>query len=102
MSHDKSAITLMGTRNLKRRRTEINLLKGLMYLWIQIEKTVKTMWPEFEYIFPFDHICGHDRQRPDGLTTTGLNNKGFGGAQPKMRVTKIEEDDVHGIGIHAT
>ena len=42
--------------------------------------------------------CG---QRPDGLTTTGLN-KGFGGAQPKVRLRKVEEVDVDNIGINAT
>jgi hypothetical protein len=36
-----------------------------------------------------------------GLTTAG-QNKGFGGTQPKMRLTKIEEDDVNNIGINAT
>jgi hypothetical protein len=46
---------------------------------------VTTLWPEFDYVFLFDHSCGHDRQRPDDLTTAGLN-KGFGGAQPKMKV----------------
>ncbi len=60
---------------------------------------VRTLWPEFEYVFLFDHSCGHDRQRPDGLTTTGLN-KGFGGAQPRMRDTKIGEDDE--VGRYAT
>jgi hypothetical protein len=60
---------------------------------------VQTLWPEFEYVFPFDRSCGHDRQQPDGLTTTGLN-KGFGGAQPKMRLMKIEEDDIDNIGIN--
>ena len=49
-----------------------------------------TLWPEYEYVFLFDHSCGHDRQRPDGLTTIGLN-KGFGGAQARMRDSKIEE-----------
>jgi hypothetical protein len=44
---------------------------------------VNTLWPEFDYVFLFDHSCGHDRQRPDGLTVTGLN-KGMGGAQPRM------------------
>jgi hypothetical protein len=63
---------------------------------------VRTLWHEFEYVFLFDHACGgHDRQQPDDLTTTGLN-KAFGGAQPKMRLTKIEEDDVNNIGINAT
>jgi hypothetical protein len=61
---------------------------------------VQTLWPEFKYGFLFYHSCGHDRQRPDGLTATGLN-KGFGGAQPKMRLTEIEEDDVNNIGINA-
>ena len=61
---------------------------------------LKTLWPEFDYVFLFDHSCGHDRQRPDGLTITGLN-KGFGGAQPKMRDTRIGEDDTD-IGIHKT
>jgi hypothetical protein len=62
---------------------------------------VTTLWPEFDYVFLFDHSCGHDRQRPDGLTTTGLN-KGFGGAQPKMRVSTIADNDVNNIGIYAT
>jgi hypothetical protein len=61
---------------------------------------VKTLWPEFDFVFLFDHSCGHDRQRPDGLTITGLN-KGFGGAQPKMRNTKIGDDDID-IGDFAT
>jgi hypothetical protein len=61
---------------------------------------VRTHWPEFEiFFFLFDHSCGHDRQRLDGLTTTGLN-KGFGGAQPRMRRdTKIGDNDV---GTYAT
>ena len=63
---------------------------------------VKTMWPEFAYVFLFDHSCGHNRQCPDGLTTTGLNKKGFGGAQPKMRDTRMGKEDDTDIGIHAT
>ena len=51
---------------------------------------VKTLWPEYDYVFLFDHSCGHDRKRPDGLTTKGLN-KGFGGSQPTMRPTIIED-----------
>jgi hypothetical protein len=61
---------------------------------------VKTLWPEFDYVFLFDHSCGHDRQRPDGLTTVGLN-KGFGGAQRKMRDAEIGKDNME-VGIHAT
>jgi hypothetical protein len=61
---------------------------------------VNTLWPEFDYVFLFDHSCGHDRQRPDGLTVTGFN-KGLGGAQPRMRDTRIREDNSD-IGLHAT
>jgi hypothetical protein len=44
---------------------------------------VNTLWPQFDCVFLFVHFCGHDRQRPDGLTVTGLN-KGLGGAQPRI------------------
>jgi hypothetical protein len=44
---------------------------------------VNTSSPEFDCVFLFDHSCGHDRQRPDGLTVTGLS-KGLGGAQQKL------------------
>jgi hypothetical protein len=27
---------------------------------------VKTLHPEFDFVFLFDHSCGHDIQRPDG------------------------------------
>jgi hypothetical protein len=29
---------------------------------------VKNLWPQFDFVFLFDHSCGHDRRRPDGLT----------------------------------
>jgi hypothetical protein len=38
----------------------------------------------------FDHSCGHDRKRPDGLSANNLN-KGFGGAQNKMRDTVMQD-----------
>jgi len=34
---------------------------------------VKTLYPEFDFIFLFDHSCGHDRQRPDGLSVPKVN-----------------------------
>jgi hypothetical protein len=61
---------------------------------------VNTLWPEFDCVCLFDHSCGHDCQRPDGLTVTGLN-KGLGGAQPRMRDARIGEDDSD-VGLHAT
>ena len=62
---------------------------------------MKSLWPDFDVLFLFDHSCGHDRRRPDGLTTKSLN-KGFGEAQPNMRDSKIEADNKDNIGEHAT
>ncbi len=56
---------------------------------------VQTLHPEFEFIFLFDHSCGHDWQRPDGLSVPKVN-KSFGGAQPKMRKSKMETEEFLG------
>ena len=44
----------------------------------------------FEFIFFFDHSSGHDRLRPDGLNSNGLN-KYYGGGQQKMRKSNIKD-----------
>ena len=56
---------------------------------------VTTLHPEFEFLFLFDHSCGHDRQRPDGLSVTKVN-KTAGGVQPKMRQSKMETEEFLG------
>ena len=56
---------------------------------------VKVLYPEYDYIFLFDHSCGHDRKRPDGLCANSIR-KGFGGKQPRMRNTVIESDSYLG------
>ena len=43
-------------------------------------------------LFLFDHSCGHDRKRDDGLNYNDMN-KGFGGKQPQMRSSLIERAD---------
>jgi hypothetical protein len=60
---------------------------------------VNTLWREFDCVFLLDHSCSYDHQRPDGLTATGPN-KGLGGAQPKMRNTRIGQDDMES-DVHA-
>lgn len=50
---------------------------------------------QYEYIFYFDHSSGHDKLRPDGLNVNDMN-KGFGGAQTKMRQTSIVNDSYLG------
>jgi hypothetical protein len=56
---------------------------------------IQTLHPEFEFIFHFDHSCGHDRQQLDGLSVPKVN-KSFGGTQPKMRKSKIEAEEFLG------
>jgi hypothetical protein len=44
-----------------------------------------------EYVL-FDHSCGHDRKRPDGLYVNSTR-KGFGGKQTVMRDSKMESEE---------
>ncbi len=53
------------------------------------------LYPENEYMFLFDHSCGHDRKRPDGLCVNSMR-KGFGGKQSVMRESKIESTEYLG------
>jgi hypothetical protein len=62
---------------------------------------VKVLWPDFVFIFHFDHSCRHDWRRPDELNTKSLN-KGFGGAPIKMRDSKIAADDEDNMGGYPT
>ncbi len=55
---------------------------------------VTMLHPEFDYLFLFDHSCGHDRQREDGLNA-GKMLKGYGGKQPKMRATEIKQKEAY-------
>ena len=46
------------------------------------------LYPNFDFIFLFDHSCGDDKQREDGLNAENME-KGYGGKQSKLRDTKI-------------
>ena len=52
---------------------------------------LKCLHPEFDYLFLFDHSCGHDRQREDGLNVENMS-KSFGGKQSNLRDTLIKEE----------
>jgi hypothetical protein len=68
------------------------------HMVLQFEDCIDVMevlYPDFEYVFLFDHSCGHDRKRPDGLCVNSIR-KGFGGKQPMMRDTKIESEEYLG------
>jgi hypothetical protein len=43
------------------------------------------------FIFMLDHLCGHDRQREDGLNAEKMN-KSYGGNQPKMQDTYMPQE----------
>jgi hypothetical protein len=48
--------------------------------------------PQFDYLFLFDHSCGHDKQREDGLNVKNMT-KSFGGKQAYLHDTIIKEHD---------
>ena len=43
----------------------------------------------FDYLFLFDHSCGHDRMRPDALNINSMN-VGYGGKGTKMHCSVIK------------
>jgi hypothetical protein len=68
---------------------------------IQFEDCVdclKVIDPQFEYAFLFDHSQGHAKKLANGLDSYSMN-KGYGGAQPRMRESNIKEDDGY-LGMH--
>ena len=52
---------------------------------------LKVLYPQHNFLFLLDHSCGHDRQRVDGLNVENMN-KLYGGNKPKMRDTKIAQE----------
>ena len=50
------------------------------------------LYSEYNTIFLFNHSCGHDRKRPDGLNFNGLS-KGYSGKQQKMRSSVIVQKE---------
>lgn len=50
---------------------------------------LKILYPQFDYIFLFDHSSGHAKKRANGLNVTSMN-KGYGG-ENNMRSTIIEK-----------
>ena len=63
---------------------------------IQFEDCVdclKVMYPQFDFVFLFDHSQGqHAKKLPNGLDAYSMN-RGFEGAQPKMRESRIKAED---------
>lgn len=60
---------------------------------LQLEDCVdvlKMLYPEFQFLFLFDHSCGHDKAREDALNARNMNTM-FGGSVPKMHDTVLRE-----------
>ena len=51
-----------------------------------------TLYPQYDYLFLFDHSCGHDKQREDGLNVQKMS-KLYGGKQPIMRDTVLTKEE---------
>jgi len=64
---------------------------------LQLEDYVdvlKVLFQGYAFLFLFDHSCGHDRQREDGLNIEKMN-KEFGRAQPPLWDTITKQKQVY-------
>ena len=52
---------------------------------------IQALYPEFDTVWHFDHSCGHDRGRGDGLSV-GNMTVNWGGKQSRVRDTEIKEE----------
>ncbi|KAI2499926.1 hypothetical protein MHU86_14547 [Fragilaria crotonensis] len=72
------------------------------HMSIQFEDCVdciKVLYPQFDFVFLFDHSQGHAKKLMGGLDAYSMN-RGYGGAQPMMRESKIKEHDGY-LGFNA-
>ncbi len=63
------------------------------HMVLQLEDCVdclQVLAPQFDYLFLFDHSCGHDKQWEDGLNMENMT-KSFGGKQAHLHDTLIKE-----------
>jgi hypothetical protein len=62
---------------------------------LQMEDCVdvmKVLYPNVDLLLLFDHSCGHDRQREDGLNVENMS-KGYGGKQSRLHPSLIKQVD---------
>ena len=110
---DKDAATFITNSTAKQDLTESPFVKTFEYgqsaegYWtyermvLQVEDCVdclKVLYPQYDFLFLFDHSCGHDRGQTDGLNAKRMAVS-FGGKQPKMHPTIIEAEDGY-LGPH--
>jgi len=65
----------------------------LYHMAIQLEDCVdclKILFPDYDFLFLFDHSQGHQKKRVGSLQAAHVNLQ-YGGSQPLMRDTEITE-----------
>jgi hypothetical protein len=71
------------------------------HMVLQLEDCVnclKVLFPEYDYFFLFNHSCGHDVQREDGLNVERML-KSYGGKQAILHDTLIKQEKGY-LGTH--
>ena len=61
--------------------------------------TIQALYPDYDSVWIFDHSCGHDRGREDGLSVGNMKIN-WGGKQSRVRDTEIKEE-VGYLGPHS-
>ena len=72
------------------------------HMVLQLEDCIdclKVLYPQFDFLFLFDHSCRYNRQKEDGLNVENMN-KEFGGAQQKLCNSTIQEQQGY-LGLHS-
>jgi len=46
---------------------------------------LKVLYPDFDFLLLFDHLCRHDKQKEDGLNVERMR-KGYGRSQRKYMI----------------
>jgi hypothetical protein len=63
------------------------------HMVLQLEDCIdvlRCLYPQYDVLFMFDHSCGHDRQREDGLNVKNMS-KNYGGKQKCTSLMKKEK-----------
>ncbi len=59
---------------------------------------IKVLYPQFNFLFLFNHSQGHAKKLTNGLDAYTMN-RGHGEAQPRMRESTIKDHDGY-LGMH--
>jgi len=60
---------------------------------------LKCLYPQYDFLFLFDHSCGHHKQQPNGLNAENMLES-YGGQQSILRSTVIKEENGY-LGPHS-